>query len=122
MGDLPGELGAVPLVDQPQVGCGMTAPSRGLGLTIALGVARYRQMGQGDFFRRFFLLMSFQGDLSIFLLPNLKEISHRLCVSVVGLSLALHYHDLPGQVPGNNTAQVRRVGRRGNPSPYDTAL
>ena len=50
---LPGELGAVPLVDQPQVGCGMTAPSRGLGLTIALGVARYRQMGQGDFLEDF---------------------------------------------------------------------
>ena len=36
MGDLPGELGAVPLVDQPQVRSCVAAPCRGLGFTIAL--------------------------------------------------------------------------------------
>ena len=34
--DLPGELGAVPLVDQPQVRSGVAAPRRRLRFTIAL--------------------------------------------------------------------------------------
>ena len=47
--------------------------------------------------------------IRIFLLPNLKEISHRLCVSVVGLSLALHYHDLPWKIPRRDDVLKRNM-------------
>merc|ERR1719187_353391 len=36
MSDLPGELGAIPLVDQPQVSSGVAAPGGGLKPTIAI--------------------------------------------------------------------------------------
>ena len=40
-------------------------------------------------------------DFVGFFFPHLQEVTHGLCVPVVGLSLPLHYHYLPWQVPGN---------------------
>ena len=42
MGDLPGELGAVPLVNQPQVSSRVAAPCRRLGFTIALRLVSFK--------------------------------------------------------------------------------
>ena len=53
MGDLPGELGAVPLVDQPQVRGGVAAPGRRLGFTIALRFVSFKRCLSLSWFRNF---------------------------------------------------------------------
>ena len=99
MGDLPGELGAVPLVDQPQVRSGVAAPCRRLGFTIALRFVSFKCCLSLSWFR------NFQSELDKIVLAvvfyHLQKVTHGFCVPVGCLCRPLHYHYLPWQVPGN---------------------
>ena len=64
MSDLPAEAGAIPLVEEPQVSTGVSAPGTDFALPVAL-----------------------------------EEITHTPCAPLLGLGVALHDHNLPGQVP-----------------------
>ena len=98
MGDLPGELGAVPLVDQPQVRGGVATPSRRLGFPIALKFVRFKRcLSLSSWF------CNFQSELDkivyAVVFGHLQKVTHRFCVPVV-VCRPLHYHYLPWQVPG----------------------
>ena len=135
MSDLPGELGAVPLVDQPeqrvgtlalkpyraprpycpvdhqpQVSSGVAAPGGGLWLSIAL--------------ERKGWVMSFSGSRfqNLIIYSHLQEVTHWFGIAIVGLSLTLHYHDLPWKIPRRDDVLERNMQEGKGYPPYYAAF